>query len=258
MTTDWILVRRAAAELERALRGGRVPDVGLVDDGRVAVQFALPLSSSKGQDDTGRRGPATLAVDAFGSPPLVTLDDAKLALAVDPGWLRAVGATLRGMRLTSVRARHADRVLVLSFGTASRFGVESESRLVLELVPRYGNVVLLHDRMVVAAAKQFSPAENEARSVQVGLPYEPPPLQQPSLDFGGFTRALEAAPDAKGRTRALGGYRPEIPRLIAASLVAESDAIPWPSSAQLAAWLDERARSLLSATEGEPHGLGDV
>ena len=248
MTTDWILVRRAAAELERALRGGRVTDAGLVDDGRVALQFG----------GLKKRGPATLAVDAFGSPPLVTLDDAELALAVDPGWLRSAGTTLRGMRLTSVRARHGDRVLVLAFGTASRFGVESEFRLVLELVPRYGNVVLLHDRIVVAAAKQFSPAENEARSVQVGLPYEPPPLQQPSLDFAGFVRALEASTDAKTRTRALGGFRPEIPRLIAASLIAESDAIAWPSAEQLAAWLDERARALLSATEGEPDGLGGV
>ncbi len=97
------------------------------------------------------------------------------------------------MRLGSVRARRGDRVLVLTFGTASRFGVESEFRLVLELVPRYGNVVLLRERVVVAAAKQFSPAENEARSVQVGLPYEPPPLPKPSLDFAGFTPALEGA-----------------------------------------------------------------
>jgi predicted ribosome quality control (RQC) complex YloA/Tae2 family protein len=254
MTTDWILVRRAAAELERALKGGRVTDAGLVDDGRVAVQFGLRPARA----DAAKRGPATLAVDAFGSPPLVTLDDAELALAVDPGWLRAAGATLRGMRLISVRARHGDRVLVLSFGTASRFGVESESRLVLELVPRYGNVVLLHDRTVVAAAKQFSPAENEARSVQVGLPYEPPPLQQRSLDRTGFVAALEAAADATARTRALGGYHPQVPRLLAASLIAQSDALPWPSAAQLAAWLDERARALLSAFEGEPDGLGDV
>ena len=259
MTTDWILVRRAAAELERALRGGRVTDVGLVDDGRVAVQFALrPLSSSKGQDDRRKRGPATLAVDAFGTPPVVTLDDAELALAVDPGWLRAAGAQLRGMRLRSVRARPGDRVLVLAFGSASRFGVASESRLVLELVPRYGNVVLLHDRIVVAAAKQFSPAENEARSVQVGLPYAPPPLPQPSLDFAGFARALETAADPRARTRALGGYRPDVPRLLAASLVAESEASVWPSAARLAEWLDERARGLLAAAEAEPDGLGDV
>ncbi len=249
MTTDWILIRRAAAELERALRGGRVTDVGLLDDGRVAVRFG----------GLKRRGPSTLAIDAFGSPPLVTLEERELALAVDPGWLRTAGTSLRNMRLGSVRARRGDRVLVLTFGTASRFGVESEFRLVLELVPRYGNVVLLRERVVVAAAKQFSPAENEARSVQVGLPYEPPPLPKASLDFAGFTQALEAAGgDAKARSRALGGYLPELPRLVAASLAAQSEAVPWESAARLAIWLEERARALLSATEGEPDGLGPV
>jgi predicted ribosome quality control (RQC) complex YloA/Tae2 family protein len=247
MVTDWILIRRAAAELERALRGGRVTDAGLLDDGRVALRFG----------GLKRRGPSTLAIDAFGSPPLVTLEEQELALAVDPGWLRTAGTSLRNMRLGSVRARHGDRVLVLTFGTASRFGVESEFRLVLELVPRYGNVVLLRERVVVAAAKQFSPAENEARSVQVGLPYEPPPLPKPSLDFAAFTQALEGA-DAKGRARALGGYLPELPRLIAASLAAESERLPWPSATRLALWLEERARALLSATDDEPDGLGPV
>jgi predicted ribosome quality control (RQC) complex YloA/Tae2 family protein len=250
MTTDWILIRRAAAELERALRGGRVTDSGLLDDGRIALRFG----------GLKKRGPATLAVEAFGSPPVVTLDDTELALAIDPGWLRSAGATLRGMRLTSVRARRGDRVLVLTFGTASRFGVESESRLVLELVPRYGNVVLLRDRLVVAAAKQFSPAENEARAVQVGLPYEPPPLPKPSLDFAGFTRALEAAADAKARTRALGDYLPEVPRLLAASVVAEAETAFAEASAvgRLAAWLDQRARAVLAGAEAEADALGGV
>ncbi|HEX3465597.1 MAG TPA: NFACT RNA binding domain-containing protein [Candidatus Elarobacter sp.] len=248
MTTDWILICRAGEELERALRGARVTDAGLLDDGRVALTFG----------GLRKRGPATLAVDAFGSPPVVTLDDAELAVAVDPGWLRSAGTTLRGMRLTSVRARRGDRVLVLTFGTASRFGVESESRLVLELVPRYGNVVLLRDRLVVAAAKQFSPAENEARSVQVGLPYEPPPLPQPSLDFAAFTRALEAATDAKARTRALGGYLPELPRLLAASVVAQSEARSWPSTTQLATWLEERARQVLAEAESSEPATRDV
>jgi predicted ribosome quality control (RQC) complex YloA/Tae2 family protein len=249
MTTDWILIRRAAAELERALRGGRVTDVGLLDDGRVAVRFG----------GLKKRGPSTLAIDAFGSPPLVTLEERELALAVDPGWLRTAGTSLRNMRLGSVRARRGDRVLVLTFGTASRFGVESEFRLVLELVPRYGNVVLLRERVVVAAAKQFSPAENEARSVQVGLPYEPPPLPKAGLDFAGFTAALEAAAgDTKARSRALGGYLPELPRLVAASLATQTEMLPWPSAARLAIWLEERARALLSTTEGEPDGLGPV
>jgi predicted ribosome quality control (RQC) complex YloA/Tae2 family protein len=248
MTTDWILMRRAAAELERALRGARVADVGLLDDGRIALRFG----------GLKRGGPSTLAIDAFASPPLVTLEDAEMQLAVDPGWLRAAGATIRGTRLSGVRARPGDRVLVLALGTSSRFGVESESRLVLELVPRYGNVVLIRDRVVVAAAKQFSPAENEARSVQVGLPYQPPPLPQPSLDLAGFARALEDAPDARGRTRALGGLHPGVPRIVAASLIAQSEGTAWESAAQLATWLDERARALLAVVEGGAHDSGDV
>ncbi|MBV8748427.1 MAG: DUF814 domain-containing protein [Candidatus Eremiobacteraeota bacterium] len=244
MTTDWILMRRAAAELERALRGGRVTDVGLLDDGRVGLVFGGLRGS----------GPRTLAVDAFGTPPLVTLGEQELAAAADPGWLRTAGTTLRGMRLTSVRARRGDRVIVLAVGTSSRFGVETESRLVLELVPRYGNVVLLRERLVVAAAKQFSPADNEARAVQVGLPYEPPPLPAARLDFAAFTRALEAASDAKTRTRALGGYLPLLPRLLAESLVAEADAQTWPSATRLAAWFDERANALLAGAEADADG----
>ena len=239
MTTDWILIRRAAAELERLLLRGRVTDAGLLDDGRVAVRFGGLRKGS----------PATLAVDAFGSPPAVTVDDTELAVAADPGWLRSAGTALRGKRLTAVRARPGDRVLVLAFGTASRFGVESESRLVLELVPRYGNVVLLGDRVVVAAAKQFSPAENEARSVQVGLPYEPPPLPRATLDLAAFARALDGAATPRDVERALGGFRPELPRLLAASVVAESATRPSQPAAGLAAWLDERARAVLASAE---------
>lgn len=262
MTTDWILIRRVAAELERALRGGRVTDAGLLDDGRVAIRFgglraAGGDAAAEGEASKPRRS-VTLAIDAFGSPPIVTLEDVELALAVDPGWLRTAGTALRGMRLSAVRARPADRVLVLTFGTASRFGVESESRLVLELVPRYGNVVLLRDRIVVAAAKQFSPAENETRSVQIGLPYEPPPLPAPRLDFPAFNRALEEAPDAGVRARALGGYLPELPRLLAASLVAEAERSAPSSAAVLAGALDERARTLLAAVAAGAYDRGDV
>ena len=81
MTTDWILIRRAATELEGALRGARVVDVGLLDDGRVAVRFG----GLRG------RGSVTLAVDPFGSPPLVSLEDVEPALALVPS-LQVSGA----------------------------------------------------------------------------------------------------------------------------------------------------------------------
>jgi predicted ribosome quality control (RQC) complex YloA/Tae2 family protein len=245
LTTDWILIRRAAAELERALAGGRVVDVGLLDDGRIGLRFG-GLRRARGDKGEAAK---TLAIDAFASPPIVTLVDDELAVGVDPGWLRSATTTLRGMRLTAVRPRPGDRVLVLAFATASRFGVETESRLVVELVPRYGNVVLLRDRVVVAAAKQFSPAENEARSVQVGLPYEAPPLPQPALDRAEFAAALERAEDAATRARALGGYLPELPRLLAASLVAQSADVAELPPVEQAAAFDERARALLAEAD---------
>lgn len=246
MTTDWILTRRAASELERALRGGRALDVGLLEDGR----FAVRVGALRGRPDT------TLAVDAFGSPPLATLTTQAISPAGDPGWTRAISSALRGMKVTGVRARRGDRVLVVTLATQSRFGVESELRLVLELIPRFGNVLVVRDRTIIAAAKQFSPAENEARSIQAGAAYSPPPLPEPTLDRFGFGRALEG--DRKARLRALAGFRPALPRLLAESIVAEAEAVPWPATAQLAAWLEKKADGILESTAGEPDGLGDV
>lgn len=91
-------MRRAAAELERALRGARVTDAGLLDDGRVGIVFG------------GRGGSRTLAVDPHGSPPLFSLEDLEAGLAGDPGWLRTAATTLRGMRVGTVLARRGDRV----------------------------------------------------------------------------------------------------------------------------------------------------
>lgn len=168
MVTDWILVRRAAAELHDELRGTRVTDAGVLDDGRFAVRLA------------GRRGrpPLTLAVDLFGSPPVVTLEELELSVAGEPGWARAIGSGIRGMRVDAVRSRPGDRVLALDLGTTSRFGVVAGATLILELIPRFGNAVLIRDKLIVAAAKQFSPAENEQRSVTAGGPYRPPPLAE--------------------------------------------------------------------------------
>jgi predicted ribosome quality control (RQC) complex YloA/Tae2 family protein len=211
-------------------------DVGLLDDGR----FALRVGGLR------EHGALTLAVDIFGSPPLVALVTEDVALAGDPGWTRAIATALRGMRVAAVRSRTGDRVIALELATQSRFGVESDARLVLELVPRYGNVVLLRDRRVVAAAKQFSPAENAARSVQAGMPYAPPPLPLASLDAAGFARALES--DERARVRALGAYLPRLPRLLAESLVAEAGGL---EGAALATWLDERATTMIALAESE-------
>lgn len=163
MLTDWALVRRAGAELESRLRGSRVQDAGLLPDGRPAL-----LLWSRGST-------TLLCIDAFGSPPLVTLETGELAIANEPGFTRALARTLRGMALFSARAMEGERLLRLTFGIRSRFGVGDEVDLCLELVPRFGNAVLVKGDRVVSAFKEFGFAQNPARAVAAGLTYEPPP-----------------------------------------------------------------------------------
>ncbi len=207
MTTDWILIRRAA---RRAGAGApRRPRRRRRAVGRRPGRAPL------------RRRPAWLG--DLGDRPvrLAAAGDARnapsSAVGVEPGWLRTVGTALRGQRLSGVRARRGDRVLVLAFGcdVAVRRGERGAagSRAGSPLRKRRAACAT---GVVVAAAKQFSPADNPTRAVQIGMPYEPPPLPAATLDFPAFSRALEAAADAAARARALGGYLPELPRLLAA------------------------------------------
>ncbi|HVA34454.1 MAG TPA: NFACT RNA binding domain-containing protein [Candidatus Baltobacteraceae bacterium] len=166
MLTDWVLMRRLAFELEARLRGARLIDAGLLADGRIAL-----LLRTRGSGEA-----SLLAFDLFGSPPLVTVEPGEPAVRVEPGFVRALEATLHGMILVKVASRRGDRLLRLTFAARSRFGVGDEVELYAELVPRFGNLVLVKRDVVVAAAKEFSLSENAARSVLAGMPYALPPL----------------------------------------------------------------------------------
>ncbi len=164
MLTDGVLIRRLARELEHRLRGARVDEAGLLADGRIAIAFRLHGARS------------LLAVDLFASPPLVTLEERAFEIVIEPGFVRALARSLQGMMLREVSARRNDRLLRLSFASRSRFGVGDELELYLELVPRFGNVVLVKDGCVIAARKEFALSENPRRAVQAGTPYALPPL----------------------------------------------------------------------------------
>ncbi|MBD5604241.1 MAG: hypothetical protein IAI48_04020, partial [Candidatus Eremiobacteraeota bacterium] len=77
MLTDWLIVRRVAAELDRALRGARIRDAGRLADGR----FGLRVPQG------------TVAIDAFGPTPIVALEG-PYELERTAGWIRAAAATL--------------------------------------------------------------------------------------------------------------------------------------------------------------------
>ncbi len=164
MLTDWVLITRLAHELKERLRGARVDDAGLLPDGRIALVLRSRGSRS------------LLAIDLYGSPPLVTLEEGELGIVTEPGFVRTLARTLQGMVLDDAAARRDDRLLRLTFKSRSRFGVGDQLELYVELVPRFGNAVLVKDGTVVAAFKEFALADNPQRYVQAGKPYLLPPL----------------------------------------------------------------------------------
>jgi predicted ribosome quality control (RQC) complex YloA/Tae2 family protein len=246
--TDWLIIRRLGAELDKRLRGARIRSVGMLADGRF-----------------GLRTPAgVLAFDAFGELPLVLLERDQ-PLSPEPGWPRAVADALEGLKIERIRARRGDRLIALDAASRSRFGVVSQSRLVAELVPRFGNLVLLKGDMVVAAAKSFEKGGRTLRTVTQGEPYEAPPLPArrelgPGFEdeFAALADGHSGEPARKRAAKALRAAEPLLPLVIADSFVAEAASVPWASAAVLVAWLRAKARALITATEGEPEGLGDV
>jgi predicted ribosome quality control (RQC) complex YloA/Tae2 family protein len=172
MLTDWVLIHRLAAEVEQRLRGARVEDAGLLADQRVGLALCC----------RGQR--VVLAVDLFSSPPSVTLEDEELGVGTEPGFVRALASNLEGMRLARVSARRHDRLIRLTFESRSRFGIGDQLDLYAELVPRFGNLVLVKNERVVAAYKEFAPSENSRRSVQIGQRYVLPPLPERTRTLG--------------------------------------------------------------------------
>ncbi len=124
---------------------------------------------------------------------------AHTAIVEEPGFVRALSRALKGMTLLEISSRRHDRLIRLRFGTRSRFGVGDELELYLELVPRFGNMILVKGESIVAATKEFTPAQNPRRAIVAGSPYALPPLPE-------RPRTLGAAP-ADAADEPLHAYR---------------------------------------------------
>lgn len=213
--TDWVLTHRLSLELSSRFTGARVQAAGQLTDGRFALQL-------------WQRGTlSVLAFDVFAATPVLTVEDAELTIEAEPGFVRRSGAVLRGMTIESVRSRKGDRVLRLEFGARSRFGVESGYSLIVELVPRFGNLLLVKDQTIVSALKEFAPADNAQRSIVAGDAYEPPPLSlTPQVSEAQFIAALTTREPGMAPNRAtvsaFRGLVPLLPQMIALSLLTQT------------------------------------
>jgi predicted ribosome quality control (RQC) complex YloA/Tae2 family protein len=152
---------------------------------------------------------------------------------------------LSGLRIDRVQSRQGDRLIAFDCSARSRFGVANGYRLVAELVPRYGNLILLKDRTVVSAAREFHAGGRTLRTVAAGEEYEPPPLPAVPRLVAGATLEPDVTDDAFA-------YRDDAGRIVAAHVV---------RLAQHAALREERVPALLpvltEALQGERAQRGD-
>ncbi len=181
MTIEWPVIARLAGELQREIGGGRIVEAGRLADGRLALRVRTSA------------GMRVAAVDVFASPPTIVLETAEADLVPEPGFARALDAALRGLRIEAVAGVTGERLLFLDLARRSRFGVAERLRLILELIPRFGNAILTKSERIVAAAREFSPADNAVRSVRVGDVYCAPPARPRSEPDDAQERAVLAA-----------------------------------------------------------------
>jgi predicted ribosome quality control (RQC) complex YloA/Tae2 family protein len=243
--TDWLIVRRLAAELDGAVRSARVREAGLLPDGRFALRFR---ARGAGAD--------AMVFDPFGATPIVTIEHVD-RFEEASGWPRAIADAVRGMRIESVRSRTGDRLIVVDLVTLSRFGVLSRYRLVVELVPNFGNIVLVRDDGIVAAAREFSRERNPRRPIEVGERYAPPPLAEAQPDRPALEEALALIDGPAAANRAAGLLRaslPLLPRLVAQSLVAQAATLDAPAAVRAERTLERGRAAIDGAMTTEPRG----
>ena len=213
--TDWLLLRRCALELLGELRGVRCSAASSSFDRRIVLRFECA------------GGPRLLAIACFDPTPSLGFVSA-LPLEEAPGFGRVLRDLLVGARVLEISSRRNDRVLRLRMGTRSRFGVARFHDLVLELIPRFGNALLLgEDGRIVSALQSFDAATNARRSVLEGFPYEAPPIDErlrvPRLIARAYgadgERVVEEIERTIERLDELYVYRDRAERLLQAHLV---------------------------------------
>ena len=211
MFTDWLLIERLARELDQKIRGSRLTAIGHLHDRRIGIEF-------------WRRGETgVLAFDLFGSLPVVTLESDQLAISSERGFIRAAGAALRGLTLAGVSALPRERVLQIDLTARSRFGVRAGYSLIAELIPRFGNLLLVKDQTIVAAYKEFRARGGGRRIIRPGARYESPPSRATDPHaVAALSTVLQADDNPDAVLRTLRAARPDLPQLLATSLIADS------------------------------------
>jgi predicted ribosome quality control (RQC) complex YloA/Tae2 family protein len=82
---------------------------------------------------------------------------------------------LKNAKLNTISISEKDRIIFLDFSIIDIYNQKVSYRLVLELIPRYQNIILLKDKTIIDCIKKISFAENRHRQLLPGVEYISPP-----------------------------------------------------------------------------------
>ena len=81
---------------------------------------------------------------------------------------------LTNARLSEIIIAEEDRIITLRFSVIDIYNQKSDLDLILELIPRYQNIILLKNEIIVDCLRKVSFAENRHRQILPGLAYDAP------------------------------------------------------------------------------------
>ncbi|OPX28731.1 MAG: hypothetical protein B1H06_02700 [Candidatus Cloacimonas sp. 4484_143] len=79
-----------------------------------------------------------------------------------------------GARLNNIKIRETDRIIVLDFRVTDIYNESSDLNLILELIPRYQNMILTKNNAIIDCLRKVSFAENRHRQILPSLSYTAP------------------------------------------------------------------------------------
>ena len=82
---------------------------------------------------------------------------------------------LKNAKLNTISISEQDRIILLDFSIIDIYNQNISYKLALELIPRYQNIILLKDKIIIDCIKKISYAENRHRQLLPGVEYISPP-----------------------------------------------------------------------------------
>lgn len=89
--------------------------------------------------------------------------------------LNQFNLNLAKAKLQKIELSKEDRIIILHFEKTDIYNQKQNLKLILELIPRYQNIVLVEDKKIIDCLRKVSFAENTVRQVLPGAEYYPPP-----------------------------------------------------------------------------------